>query len=187
MKKMYKTEYHVTPDELRTLVDYDPDTGIFTWKTRYPETTGNNIFNANFAGKEAGGKSEGKGQGYMRIKAFGKMLKAHRAAFAWMDGEWPDGYVDHIDGNIANNAWNNLRIVEKRENGLNQKQYSNNKTGVTGVFWDKNRRKWKAQIGGTGTKFYQILGYFSDIEEAIEARKAAEISLGYHKNHGKRR
>ena len=82
--------------------------------------------------------------------------------------------VDHIDGDKSNNKINNLRLASKSENGRNRVNLpSNNTSGVIGVCWDKKAKKWKAFIMINGKQKH--LGYFINIEDAIKARKEAEI------------
>lgn len=180
-----KNEYHVSIEEVKKLLDYDPITGVFTWKFRYPPTYGNNIFNAKFAGKIAGGRSTNSGEGYIRIKIFGKVIKAHRIVIAMVEGAWPNGYVDHINGDIVDNRYANLRVVEKIENGRNQKLYNTNKSGVPGVRWSIHKQAWEVSIGGNGTKYFEYLGNTKDLLDAVATRYRAERLRGYHKNHGR--
>ena len=89
--------------ELADSLIYDPLTGEFTWKVSSPRRK---------AGSKAGGVS---GAGYVYIGFQKKTYLAHRVAWFIMKGEVPD-YIDHIDGDRTNNAWNNLRSVSKKEN-----------------------------------------------------------------------
>ena len=59
----------------------------------------------------------------------------------------------------------------------------NNTSGHTGVYWYSQRKKWVSEIFADGRKI--SLGYFKDKEEAIQARKQANIEYGFHENHGK--
>ena len=183
----YKTEYHITPSQLKDIVSYDPSTGKFRWLEREELTRADKTFNTVFAGQVAGGVSEGHGKGYLRIKIYGKMLKAHRMAFAYMNGEWPEGYVDHIDGDIQNNKWDNLRITDKKGNARNRRISDRNTSGVLGVSWCERDQVWLAQIGTFGQEGRtRRIGCFKKKQDAIEARRKAEVEEGYHKNHGKR-
>lgn len=84
--------------------------------------------------------------------------------------------VDHINHNIRNNRKENLRVILHNENLMNTKLYSNNTTGVKGVYWDKSRKKWMACI--TAYKKTYHLGRFDNFDDAVKARKEAEIQ--YH-------
>jgi hypothetical protein len=122
-------------------------------------------------------------RGYMIGSVRGRHIPAQRAAFAIMEGRWPE-IVDHIDGNPSNNVWANLREVTHAENMLNMKKHVTNTSGVVGVSWSKSNDKWAAYIWQGNRKIG--LGTHASKEEAIRARQEAEIRLGYHVNHGKR-
>lgn len=98
-----------------------------------------------------------------------KRVELHR----WIMGE-PDGnYIDHINGDTLDNTRKNLRICS---NGANLRNHShlrpNNTSGVTGVWFNKGRNKWVAEIKVSYKKI--SLGYFKSIQDAIKARKKAE-------------
>ena len=69
-------------------------------------------------------------------------------------------------------------------NGMNQGIATNNTSGVTGVTWNSDRKKWMAQIKVKGKNIY--LGLFVDFNNAAKARAEAEVKHGFHKNHGRR-
>jgi hypothetical protein len=84
------------------------------------------------------------------------------------------GYVvDHINRNRLDCRKNNLRITTFKENSINRGTQSNNTSGVTGVSFEKRRNKWESHIKSNGKK--KFLGYYDCIEDAIKARKEAEI------------
>jgi hypothetical protein len=97
----------------------------------------------------------------------------------------PEHGIDHEDGNGLNNRWENLRDVTRLENMRNRRKYKNNTSGVVGVVWNKARGKWQVQIKVKGTLIF--LGYFVNKDDAIKARKKADIKYGFHKNHGEDR
>lgn len=80
--------------------------------------------------------------------------------------------IDHRDGDRLNNQCGNLRPATKRQNGSNRKIHRNNSSGVSGVNWHKRIGKWQAQIRVNWERVY--LGYFTNFEDAVAARKAAE-------------
>ena len=92
-----------------------------------------------------------------------------------------DMVIDHINRNRLDNRKCNLRICTMQQNCMNQNKRSNNTSGYTGVLWDKAKNKWTARIK---VNYKQIfLGYFNDLEEAIEVRKEAEIKyFGEYRN-----
>jgi len=82
-------------------------------------------------------------------------------------------YYDHIDRNELNNRKNNLRKATSMENSRNRSTYSSNKSGVTGVYWDKQTNKWMVQI--KVNKKGITIGRFADKDDAIRARLEAEV------------
>jgi len=138
-----------------------------------------NRWNTKFAGKIAGTVNN---NGYVRINNFGKLYQAHRLAFLYMEGTYPDEQVDHIDHNRGNNKWSNLRPATHSENSRNLSLSSRNTSNIIGVYWYKGYQKWRAAIKING-KFKHI-GYFSKKTDATKARKQAEIKYGFHANHG---
>lgn len=80
--------------------------------------------------------------------------------------------VDHVDRNPLNNTRANLRIVDRSKNAHNCRIGKNNTSGVTGVTWNKKRQCWMSQIQVNYKNKY--LGLFSNIEDAITARRLAE-------------
>jgi hypothetical protein len=84
--------------------------------------------------------------------------------------------VDHIDGDKLNNRSTNLRICTTAQNCANRGPRSDNSSGTPGVKFDKAKGKWASGIGVN--RSYVHLGYFNNINDAINARKEAEIK--YH-------
>lgn len=161
----------ITQTALQALLHYDPETGAFTWKT--PPR-------GKVAGAVAG--CTDTSTGYVKIGIAGWHYRAHRLAFLYMTGQWPEGPVDHIDHDRSNNAWTNLRATTTQGNSQNKVLQRNNASGVTGVRWDPAKRAWAARIEVNGRRVH--LGFFVDYDEAVEARKAAEVEHGFHPNHG---
>jgi hypothetical protein len=87
----------------------------------------------------------------------------------------PTGFItDHINQNKLDNRRNNLRTVNKSQNGFNRPAPSNNTSGVKGVYWTPETRKWRATIKVNYKKYH--LGYFLDLKEAERARKQGELT-----------
>lgn len=83
--------------------------------------------------------------------------------------------VDHINGNPADNRRCNLRITTQGMNCINKDLQSNNKSGVAGVSWDKERKKWAPEIAINKNKCH--LGRYKEFEDAVYARYIAEVTL----------
>lgn len=174
-----------TPETLRKLLSYDPDTGFLTWKRRplemFAGERAGKIWNTRFCGKPA--FTSDHGQGYKQGMIFKKFYLAHRIAYAIYYGTWPTNQIDHISGNKSDNRISNLRDVTSAENARNRPLPIDSTSRHIGVSWDGRRCKWRAMVGVHGKNRH--IGYFTDIEDAITARAAAEVKYGYHPNHGR--
>jgi hypothetical protein len=150
-------------ERLRELLDYDPLTGVFTWRVR--------LSNRAPVGSSPRRKAI---TGYMRVRVGGRLYLAHRLAWLHVHGKWPDDEIDHINGDRADNRIANLRDVNSRQNKENRRAaQSNNKScGLLGATWRKNERKWAGQITVRGRISH--LGYFDSAEEAHAAYIAAK-------------
>jgi len=151
-------------EELKEYLDYNPDTGIFIWKKS------NNGFIKE--GRKAGSLNS---NGYRRIQFMKNELLLHRVAYYMHYGVDPlEKLVDHINGDKADNRIKNLRLVTNQQNLFNKSSLSKrNFSGFTGVFWNKKARKWQSGIWCNVKNIY--LGLYSNKEDAIKARKEAEI------------
>jgi len=124
-----------------------------------------------------------KPTGYLRVRVDGQEYKVSRIIYALHYGDPGDLVIDHIDQNTTNNRIENIRAVTNEGNRRNLTKNILNTSGHTGVVWNKTTSKWNAQIKVNNDRIY--LGSFSEIKDAVAARKAAEKSYGFHKNHGK--
>ncbi|KKP81580.1 MAG: hypothetical protein UR84_C0021G0002 [candidate division WS6 bacterium GW2011_GWD1_35_594] len=157
----------ITHDRLLELLDYNQSTGVFTWRA-------NRSHNA-MAGNVAG--SNGRKDGYVYISIDNKQYRAHRLAFLYVTGSLPTGQVDHRDRVRHNNKWDNLRDANFVINGRNMSITNRNKSGVKGVYWNKNINKWHAQIRVIGKLIH--IGFFDDLVAAKDARAKAEDRYGF--------
>jgi len=162
----------LTQPYLKKILDYAPDTGVFVWKIAKSK----NIRVGAVAGCI-------NSLGYRVIKIDRRTYLAHRLAWLYVYGEFPDNQIDHINQAKDDNRILNLRDVTVSENGKNAKMSKNNTSGINGVCWYKRRKKWRVRINVNGK--LKHLGYYEDLKLAALVRKEAEIKYGYHKNHGK--
>lgn len=168
----------LTQEELKKLLHYDPDTGVFVWVKSF----GNKVKISDVAGclKITKGCKR-----YIYIQFFGKRYLSHRLAFLYMTGSFPEYDIDHINGDGTDNRWANLRAVTRLENKKNVRRQSNNKSGICGVCFNKINGKWQAQI--QVDRKNKFIGIFDNIFDAACARKNAECFYGFHANHGSER
>ncbi len=104
-----------------------------------------------------------------RLTSLKKIVKIHKlVAKAFLDNPEDKLEVDHIDNNKQNNNASNLRYATRSENMRNTKRHSNNKSGIKGVFWHNQSKKWRAEIQIDGIKIH--LGAYNNIEDARQAR-----------------
>jgi hypothetical protein len=147
----------ITANDLRRLLRYDPETGLFTWLER----TGNARWNAQFANKPAGSLDPG---GYVKV------LKqwAHRLAWLYMHGEWPKGQIDHINGKRDDNRLANLRDGTRKANMENRHTANKKRSGLPlGVTFDKRRGDYSISLTHNYRRIYR--GSFATPEEAHTA------------------
>lgn len=159
---MAQSSIPITQERLKQLLDYNPETGLFTWKIR----TSNRVS----VGDAAGAKMV---VGYWTISIDGKAFLAHRLAFFYMTGAWPIE-IDHKDRNGLNNRWENLRNADEHDNKFNKGPQSNSKSGLKGVCWSARDKRWIAQIKADKIK---LCKYFKNRDDAASwyAARAAEL------------
>ncbi len=162
----------MTQSRLKEVLHYEPTTGVFT-----------RLISKSGSGKIGSTVGSIDSKGYLNIMIDRTSYGLHRLAILYMTGRMPLHYVDHEDHNPSNNIYTNLKEVTHIQNNMNRSIGPLNKSGFVGVYWCKKAKRWMAQIKADGK--IKHLGSFIDKELAIEARKAANIQYGYHKNHGK--
>lgn len=157
------TKAELTAEHLRTLVHYDPATGLFT---RIKKTC-----NRVKVGKPCGSPNTG---GYLQVSIENRMYLVANLAFLYMTGAWPKGVVDHWNTIKTDNRWVNLRDVTTVINAQNQRvPRSGNKSGFLGV--SPAHGKWAATIGINKKKVH--LGLFATPELASAAYIAAKRAM----------
>ena len=154
----------ITQNQLKDLLHYDPDTGLFTWNVAKSNKTR--------VGSVAGHKHI---FGYIIIRIDGVPYPAHRIAWLYMTGDFPKEDMDHINGIRHDNRFKNLREATRQQNNFHSSIRSNNTTGFKGV--TPKAGKFIAQATLNGKKHY--LGFFLTKELASEAYQKFAA-----KNHG---
>lgn len=166
----YLKRQKLTQEELKKILHYDPETGIFTWKVRKSYNTR--------AGDKAGSIET---QGYIMIKIERVSYKAHRLAWLYMKGSWPRFEMDHWNKVRDDNRWDNLREASHVQNMQNGGIRKDNNSGARGVTVSSG--KWRAKITVNGKQKH--LGLFNTVKEAKEAYdKAAREAFGEYYSDG---
>lgn len=150
----------LTRDRLREVLDYQPDTGIFTWKISTARCVK--------VGEVAGVMN---GSSYRLIRIDRHLYRAHRLAWLYVTGDWPSAEVDHINGMKGDNRFVNLREATSSQNKRNVRKRSDNVSGFKGVTWVSQGNRWRAQIRVNG--ILKHIGYFGTPSDAHAAYTSA--------------
>jgi uncharacterized protein YpiB (UPF0302 family) len=178
-----KRKAYPSQDRIKSILTYNPDTGIFTWKElelssfkycKNPHMTCTTR-NAIWGNKKAGSS----GDNYVKIHFDGKNYVAHRLAWIYMYGIDQKESIDHINKNKKDNRLCNLRLASPQQNQQNYDIMRSNKTGVKGVSYVKKKKKYKVTIGVNNKNIH--IGMFSKLKDAAVARYKAEEQYGFTK------
>jgi len=161
----------ITQKRLKEILNYEPESGIFTWLTNSPRGR---------IGEQAGSVGD---RNYVWIRINRHPYRAHRLAWLYIHGKFPSMQIDHIDGDPTNNKINNLREVDHKDNQRNAKLRYDNNTGVTGVTWSNRDKCFISGIKVNGKSKHLYRG--KCLLDAVAFRKSAEIKYGFHENHGR--
>lgn len=179
MAKSYVTG--LTVEQLRALLHYDPDTGFFRWREGIDHWRAGLPAGTLYKQRPSGPSRVAIGIGttsenkYKVIGVRKRVYRAHRLAWLYIYGEWPDGEIDHINGDPTDNRIVNLRVATLAENSRNRGLRADNTSGIKGVSWSKKSNRWLAHLGHNGKLLH--LGLFDTIEEAKAVREEAARRL----------
>lgn len=166
---MKKTEFSLSKlASIKEALEYDPDSGIFRWK----------VNRNSFSGKAKIGAVAGTiKDGYVIVVVDQVSYRAHILAWWFMVGEpVPKSFeIDHRNRKRSDNRWENLRLIKRSRNNHNANPTIANKSGVRGVSWVSRDNKWDARI--SFEKKVYVLGKFEKFEDAVQARRNAELHL----------
>ena len=154
----------LTQEKLRTLLHYDPDTGVLTWRAK--PSRGIKV------GRQAGTPTS---EGYLALQIDKKKMYAHRAIWMYVHGVWPSEEIDHINHVRNDNKLCNLRLANRLENSHNTRKHAKSLSGHKGVAWHSRNKKWQVQMRFCGKSYY--VGQFSNLQDAVQARLQAETKL----------
>jgi len=184
----------ISQKHLKSIINYNPSTGFFTWLSRPADmfSCGNrsaksycDMWNSRYSGKIAGTISDMGMNGIRRcIVIKKKQYFSYRLAWLYVYGVWPECEIDHINGNSLDDRIVNLRDVTSQENSRNSRIPTTNISGIIGVRFRGDKGKWVAGITVNNKSIH--LGYFDDLFSAACARISKQNSLGFHNNHGRK-
>lgn len=161
----------ITQALLKEYLDYDPKTGYLTWLKKPSKRSNINERAGSLVPKT----------GYRSITLFGKSYAEHHIIWFWIHGHWAT-MLDHINQIRDDNRAVNLREVTVAENAQNRRRRVETKVNEAGIWYNKRRHRYVAEITVKGKKVFQRL--FVDVEDAITARRAKLKELGFGINHG---
>jgi hypothetical protein len=157
----------INQQKVKSLFDYDKDTGILSWKSDICQ-------NGVTAGREAGSIDL---NGYRNVTIDRKVYYVHRIIWLYVYGYYPENSLDHINRKPGDNRINNLREISGSCNLRNSKVFSTNKTGIKGICFDSKNSKWRVQM--TVNYVALNLGRYTDFTEAVCVRLATEQCLDW--------
>jgi len=153
----------MTREYLKSLLHYDPETGVFTWVGHRCST-----INGTAAGYDSAGSIKGK---YRVIRIKKVPYLAHRLAWLYVYGSVPE-VIDHANGDGKDNRLCNLRECDQSRNLQNKRIQSNNTSGVLGVTHGRNGT-WRAYVNVNGRQIMR--SGFLTVEDAAKARQELAI------------
>ena len=164
----------LTQDDVKELLDYNPETGEILWKHRsrgwFSSDRAYQTWNTKYQGKEAGSIESDKGVEHRVLYINRRKHLAHRLIWIFMTGACPD-HVKHKNGNRTDNRWENLYAADSEVSTRTRRIGKNNKSGVKCVWWNKKLQKWQAQVKVHGEPHFLGLFDEDDLESAALAVK----------------
>ncbi len=161
---LYKRIIIITQEKLKSILEYDSNTGIFIWLN----ANSNRVKNGSIAGTLMN-------KGYIHIKIQGKKYLAHRLAWLYVYGIWPLKFVDHKNNIRSDNRIDNLREATNSQNICNRTKQKNSTSGYKGIYWNKRDKIWIVQI--KKNNIIHRCGYFKNLEDAIIVRNLKYLEI----------
>lgn len=154
----------ISQSKLHSIFNYNIDTGLFTYKV-----------NKNRQARigDVAGRTTSKG--YTQITIDGKTYVAHKLAFLYEKGYYPEKQIDHKNRVKTDNRLSNLKEVTQFENMKNLNKRQDNTSGKAGVA--RKGKNWQSYINVNLKRIY--LGVFKEYSDAVKARIDAEVKYGF--------
>jgi len=150
--------------EAKRLWQYEPETGKLYWRI------------APRKGVSVGAEVRSFDGRYLNVKYKKKKYSVHRVVWLLMCGVWPPKHMDHLNGDMTDNRFSNLRLATARQNSYNRHKRPANKTGYRGVYFAGNgSTRYRARIRVNGK--LTDLGYYDDPRNAHAAYCFAACEL----------
>lgn len=156
----------IARSDLMDLISYDKETGVFAWKDRADRPS-------YFANRSPGTVGA---NGRVYIGVDGARYLAHRLAWFYVTGRWPNANIVMKNGDYQDLRFDNLKKESQSETSRKSSTRQAPTSGVRGVHWVASKKKWRAEI--TVNYNNHFLGYFKNKEMAVKAYKAAARNLG---------
>lgn len=151
----------MTQEYLKSILRYCPETGMFSWLK-----TGKGIRQ----GRPVGTPDK---DGYLSVRHKGKLHRMHRLAWLYMTGEWPEGQIDHVNRDVQDNRFANLRPCTNAEN-LRNREFAEREI-PRGVHRSGKKFRVRVSVQGKNMDF----GTYHDIELAeLVAQEARRTHYG---------
>jgi len=162
----------ITQQDLKRLLHYDPETGVFT----------NKVARSPNALKQSRAGSLNKKLGYRQLYLKKKLYYEHRLVWLYLYNRWPKEQLDPKNQDRADNRLANLHETSRANNMRNLPKACTNTSGITGVYWNPTNKCWIARIQVNKVTIY--LGSFASKSKAALARQTANHKYKFTKNHG---
>ena len=174
-----------SPEIMRKLLRYEPETGRLFWLPRSADMFATNrahrAWNTKYSFREAFISTESGG--YKQGKIYNKIYQSHRVIWAMEHNEWPEGHIDHINGNREDNKIDNLRVVSPCENSRNRRPNLHKASSLPHGVSKTRTGSFEARIKVDGKSRY--IGCFKAAKDASSAYQNAKYAMGFHENHGR--
>ena len=167
----------LTAERLRALIDYNPSTGEMTWR----------VSRGNVAAGAPVAVSLSRGYRIMGVDYI--KYPAHRLAWLYVHGEWPNQHLDHINGIRADNRMCNLREATGTQNNMNSDRRCDSSNLFRGVTFNKQKRRWQAKYSNEHVGFFRTpeeanIAYLAEVNRQMPSGFELPCHRAYNQQYG---